>query len=361
MDGYGQNWKLDENKREFLSYVASFDGGKADYPEFFRRRAIALELSGVGTKYRSLTTTSRLACGLGLPHPAETSILFDRLTGVPYLPGSSVKGMLKSAARLAADGEFPNDVVSEESAKYWKANLDRIFGPEMKEKMPLAKGRMVFYDAFPEKWLKLNLDVLTPHYGPYYIENKVPGDWFNPVPVYFLVVPSNETFRFWYRSLAVDEATKEVDEAAVWGLLPVALDWLGIGGKKSSGYGMFAVGQGDFGAAFPVERQESIPRPAGSDSRRRFQAESQVPPNTKGLPVQKPPKSQKWEKCLLGYHLGELAVFKGKNAAVDTQEILSKALQAGRLEADAVLATVEVITFGTQRRIIRVLDLKPKK
>jgi CRISPR-associated protein Cmr6 len=240
MDRYDQNWKLDAtNKKEFLNRIRDFDGGKDDYPKFVERRNLALSTSAAPCGKASATSTSRLVCGLGLPHPIETSILLDRLTGAPYLPGSSVKGMLRSAAHLAASAEFPADCVSMRDAAFWKDNLDRVFGPPAAGEGSAAKGQMVFYDALPAAWPKLEVDVLTPHYGPYYMDGKVPGDWFSPVPVYFLAVSAGTKFFFWYRSLSKEDEMREADEAAIARLLPVALDWLGIGGKKSSGYGAF--------------------------------------------------------------------------------------------------------------------------
>jgi hypothetical protein len=92
--------------------------------------------------------------------------------------------------------------------------------------------------AVPGDWEK-------PHHTSYYMEKAVPGDWENPVPVAFLTVKRDAQFRFWFDMKPAEDAEKEgaapsdlLDQTVT--LLETALDWLGIGAKKSSGYGAFS-------------------------------------------------------------------------------------------------------------------------
>jgi CRISPR-associated protein Cmr6 len=223
----------DEKNKEFLArYIGIFRGSeklREHYKAFIKRRKVAFADADKIT----LKTAQRLVVGLGLPHPTETGLLLDRLTSVPYLPGSSIKGLLRSAAGLAISGEFPADVVSEDQKKFWAANIDRIFG------LQEGAGEMIFYDAFPNEWPELELDIMTPHYGDYYMKKGViPGDWFNPTPIPFLTVKVGTPFRFWFKRVKRYGGTEQ-DEKWVKVLLPIALDWLGIGAKKSAGYGTF--------------------------------------------------------------------------------------------------------------------------
>ncbi|MBI5576801.1 MAG: type III-B CRISPR module RAMP protein Cmr6 [Deltaproteobacteria bacterium] len=249
MDGYGQEWGIrkadpkkgeEEGRKKFLTdFVESFS--KAPLPEydaFIARRHASFEFGvkagGFSAKRVELKSGNRLVIGLGLPHPTETGFLFDRLTGCPYLPGSSVKGMLRAAAGLTAEGNLEGDTV------FWRYHQRRIFGSDKSDPAGLAKGRMVFYDAFPKKWPRLAIDILTPHYPGYYSGkgNPYPGDWESPRPIPLITIEAGATFVFHIESIEREEKDRKQDELAVEGLLTVALDWLGIGGKKSAGYGM---------------------------------------------------------------------------------------------------------------------------
>lgn len=68
-----------------------------------RRRAIARRRGG---KVIEATTAERLVIGLGSHHPLETGLLFHRTLGVPYIPGSSIKGLIRAWAD-PGDDEAP--------------------------------------------------------------------------------------------------------------------------------------------------------------------------------------------------------------------------------------------------------------
>ena len=60
-----------------------------------------------------------------------------------------------------------------------------------------AVGSIIFLDAFPIKPVQLKVDIITPHYGPYYLDDEgktPPADWHSPIPVPFLAVDSNQEF-----------------------------------------------------------------------------------------------------------------------------------------------------------------------
>ncbi|HVG08169.1 MAG TPA: type III-B CRISPR module RAMP protein Cmr6 [Thermoanaerobaculia bacterium] len=240
--------------RAFVSqYRENSHGNSKGFPEFLARRAATLK--ALGAERRVLFTASRLAVGLGLPHPTETGFLFDRLTGCPCLPGSSLKGLLRAAAILAANGELPG------AAAFWtKAQVDRVFGPVLGDEQVPATGAVNFYDVFPEGWPALEVDVLTPHYGSYYRELVPPGDWENPVPVPFLALREGQAFGFW---IGPRDRTHWIEDCRqLHDLLVLALDWLGIGAKKASGYGYFSE---EAPALPPPVRMAEPPRPRRED------------------------------------------------------------------------------------------------
>ncbi len=242
-DGYegDRSIKTGEEKRFLEVFRDRFSSPPEDFLPFLERRTKVLEAASA--RALVLYSQTRLVVGLGLPHPTETALLFDRLTGCPYLPGSSVKGVLRAAARLVAAGELTTGAGGAGDGAFWCEHLDRLFGPELGGKVTPAKGELLIHDAFPTAWPRLELDVLTPHYQPYYSDEgtkEPPADWHDPNPVSFLTVQAGTRFTFWLGHVKPTDG--EDDLEASRRLLTTALERLGIGGKTSSGYGLFASG-----------------------------------------------------------------------------------------------------------------------
>jgi CRISPR-associated protein Cmr6 len=176
---------------------------------------------------------SDFVTGLGREHPVENGFAWHQTLGTPYLPGSSVKGLVRAWAERWAEPKSPIE------------DIRRIFGPsadDLREHKDLKAnvGSVVFLDAVPTTAVQLKADVMTPHYGPYYQDdsgNTPPADWHSPVPVPFLVVEKDQTFLFGImpRRSANTEDCERVKE---W--LDKALEWLGAGAKTAVGYGHFA-------------------------------------------------------------------------------------------------------------------------
>ncbi len=162
-------------------------------------------------------TLGRFVSGLGGSHPFETGFAWHRTLGVPYLPGSGVKGAVRAWA------------------EHWLGETDeaaRLFGG------PGEMGALAMLDALPTRVPTLETDVMTPHYGEYYEEGKVPGDYLSPIPVAFLAVAAGSAFRF---SLL---PRKKGDEGSLQRgaeFLKDTLETIGAGAKTSAGYGAFSV------------------------------------------------------------------------------------------------------------------------
>src|SRR5204863_449066 len=69
-----------------------------------------------------------------------------------------------------------------------------------------------------------------------------PGDWEDPVPVYFLSVPAGVPFRFAVAKRWDDVPPADVELAKDW--LAGGLTVLGCGAKTATGYGRFTVEPG---------------------------------------------------------------------------------------------------------------------
>lgn len=203
----------------------------------------ALRASGWKTRSTELVTDARLIAGLGYEGPLEVGLSIHPLYGIPYLPGSSVKGVARALA----------EVVLKRQGTVSEARINEVFGsPDKDERRAedFRLGCVRFFDAFPTQFPKLVVDVLTPHFIDYYMEKSLtpswkeaPGDWHEPKPTAFLAVEENQPFRFLLAARAGDgftetEAEQHLKDARDW--LEEGLKALGSGGKTAAGYGYFA-------------------------------------------------------------------------------------------------------------------------
>ena len=183
-----------------------------------------------------LKTDGPFVTGLGREHPVENGFLWHHTLGVPYLPGSSVKGMVRAWIEQWAD----------EKDKEKREEIARIFGPKQPTEQPQV-GEVVFLDAIPLSSVPLKAEVMTPHYGKYYQEGETPGDWISPVPIPFLAV-KEATFHFAIvprqpcleapgESGELRGGDRRSDCEIVIDWLKDALKWIGAGAKTAVGYG----------------------------------------------------------------------------------------------------------------------------
>jgi CRISPR type III-B/RAMP module RAMP protein Cmr6 len=129
-----------------------------------------------------LRSLAPFVTGIGQPHPLETGFAFLKPYGVPYLAGSGVKGAVRAACRVLWREEFGGP-----DAPEVRERLEHYFGSadgESRRGAPAEhrRGALVFLDLFPEPpqgngWAgAFRLDLVNPHYGPYYQSKDVPGD-----------------------------------------------------------------------------------------------------------------------------------------------------------------------------------------
>lgn len=237
-----QNIKFE--KLEWIKTVTKQSCGNGDElkQQWLRRWEMVEKLGGHNL---CLKTDSPFVTGLGREHPVENGFLWHHTLGVPYLPGSSVKGMIRAWIEQWAD----------EKDKKEKEEIDRIFGSKQPTEQPQV-GEVVFLDAIPLDTVRLKADIMTPHYGGYYQNKKrpkAPGDWISPVPIPFLAVKEGATFHFAIvprRQLCLETSGESSelrggdlrsDCEIVINWLKEALKWIGAGAKTAVGYGRMSV------------------------------------------------------------------------------------------------------------------------
>lgn len=186
--------------------------------EAIQRQAImAHALGGLVLRFRN---ASRFVTGLGRTHPVENGFAWHHALGMPYLPGSGLKGVLRAWMRMNG-GSGQQD---------WFGERGRA-------------GDIVFLDLLPVRPPVLCVEIMTPHYAPYYHQNpddpQAPGDWFLPTPIPFLAV---EHSQLWQCALIPRPGAGSWDNGLRNDLrrhLANALSWLGAGAKTAVGYGRF--------------------------------------------------------------------------------------------------------------------------
>ncbi|MDR0522562.1 MAG: type III-B CRISPR module RAMP protein Cmr6, partial [Planctomycetaceae bacterium] len=166
----------DNQKRTVMTYAIDAVKHSHDthdiYQSAFDRWKAALKAGKIEAK--EFTVDSRMIIGLGSSNVLEAGITLHQTYGVPYIPGSALKG-------LTAHYAYENGV-SDEHRKW-------IFGEQD------FAGLVQFHDAWLEpKDVKdcLLQDVMTPHHQDYYGQDKdgniPPSEFESPVPVPFLAV-----------------------------------------------------------------------------------------------------------------------------------------------------------------------------
>ena len=235
------NWQKpfdSDAKKNFLSSFVCKNKDKYKYLQqgldcyLQRQEKLILTITGLTEPpILHMKTDWRFVSGLGCGHPYETGFIWHRTLGVPYLPGSSIKGLMRAWVE-----QWCTDQERKEAL--------RLFGNGDSDQSNASDevGTLIVFDAIPISPPKLELDILNPHYGPYYQDNsKPPADYYSPVPVFFLTVAKNETFCFFLapKPGAKTDNPKE-DVKLGLKLLKEALKTLGIGGKTAVGYGLFS-------------------------------------------------------------------------------------------------------------------------
>lgn len=194
----------------------------------------SIKKSGGKTVSIRATLAAPFITGLGAGHPTETGMILDRNLGVPYIPASSIKGVLRLACAIdiaKREGKTEVPDAHPELVKFF-GSVDTNEG---------RRGQVMFLDAYPDGNVELQLDIMNPHYGKYYSgENKQPVETESPVPIKFLSVKAGTVFVFRAVCLPLaDEAFTEDEVKVLESAFDTAFELVGFGGKTAIGYGRF--------------------------------------------------------------------------------------------------------------------------
>ena len=233
------------------------------------------------------STYPGMLIGVGIPHAAkhegetQLGLSFDHSTGLPYIPGSSVKGVLRSmfplqdialadkcekkglidrANRLRIQADEKREFIAGQIPNFKPKMVDDLersifigteYDSEKKDYVQIAE-RDIFFDAFPtaSKSGLLGTDFITPH---------TKGEFQNPGLIHFMRIAPDVTFRFEFRLKDSRRCGQVFCDATSKRELLRILKTVGIGAKTNVGYGQLGeVSQSSKTATVEVSQKVGI-------------------------------------------------------------------------------------------------------
>ena len=274
--------------------------------------------------------TAPFSTGLGNEHPLENGFAFLNPYGLPYLPGSGIKGVLRQAARELASGDWGE-------AQGWDTEkihllerqqgqpaielsvLDVLFGRETEGgDSDHVRGALSFWDALPQiPGDSLTVDIMTPHQSHYYQQKNdrksgastSPHDSGAPNPISFLTLAPGTGFAFHVACDAVhlERLAPDLAHEGRWKRLlsaafEHAFEWLGFGAKTAVGYGAM-----ESGAQRQRKQAQAAQRQAAAKEREKAQAQQRQQAN-----------AMAWDSARIKFNRGNAALSVEKNGQTAT-------------------------------------------
>lgn len=325
LDIWGEDWKKVDAKSEALEKSLNINNSELIHSLLKKQNHLASQSSTTHSVHA--LSSSPFMTGMGIDHPLENGFAFLLPYGIPYLPGSSVKGVLRTAAEeLAlgydkdiegwdmfwvwllfgfddksdylnpAEGKDPDviqDITNSKNEEFesWKQSVrddnehyqhlkkitqehkcdspQELISKIQSGKINSIQGALQCWDVYPNMQ-ELALDILTPHQTHYYQKGKSPHDCASPIPNFFMVIPTDSDFTFHVgikQHRLPDEMTALLSEKLDQ-LFEYAFNWLGFGAKTSLGYGVMQLDP-----AVEKAKQEEIERQKGEQTEQRHQLE----------------------------------------------------------------------------------------
>jgi len=192
-------------------------------------------ITEIQAQHFTAMTAWRMVVGLGGETVLETDLTLHHLYGIPFIPGSALKGLTRAYVTREVEGYKSKKIEDDNS------DIQRIFGTQK------DAGSVIFFDAMPvNDKINFDLDIMNAHYPKYYGEKQPPANNQDPNPVTFLF------------ALAPRRPKDTEDVVLAMGWLQNALKDYGVGGKTSAGYGYFR----GFESQLPLSENASVlPQP----------------------------------------------------------------------------------------------------
>jgi CRISPR-associated protein Cmr6 len=222
-----QEREAKESRHDFVNEVAHIHESplySSLYQSFYQRWCAALAQADPVPLVAKARVDGRMIVGLGTESVLETAISLHRTYGVPYIPGSALKGLAASFARQRLGSDWHPDGTAYQT----------VFGDTTNA------GYVSFFDALyvpgsGHNGAALWPDVITVHHEGYYQDGtEPPADWDSPTPVPFLSATGSYLIAV---SGPPDQNNGNGWAEAAMDLLRLALKEMGVGAKTSSGYG----------------------------------------------------------------------------------------------------------------------------
>ncbi len=193
---------------------------------------------------------SGLAHGLpGSEEDVKTGLQFDYTSGLPVIPGSSVKGVIRSAFPTIKEDKEQSNEADSEKLNYIKsliADIPEFSSLVLEDNDILELGNQMFNhgDIFADALLVgygtrmkqhgpvkqvLTEDYITPHTG---------GPLAQPIPIKIVKVAPGVTFAFCFKFNETKIGAKVVSASMKKALCAAILQDLGVGAKTNVGYGV---------------------------------------------------------------------------------------------------------------------------
>lgn len=226
-------------KNDALKFACRINPNDSQIMHALRLRQQYLHAAAVGDTDGLLVDARAVApftTGLGNEHPLENGFAFLDPYGLPYLPGSGVKGVLRQAATELASGEWG-------ATHGWDADLIGLLFGFGDTDDTAQRGALVFWDVIPQIAGNLRVEIMTPHQAHYYQGDESPHDCGKITPIKFLTVPPGSEFTFHVQirhsmlQHSPDLLENDKWKSLVMAAFEHAFIWLGFGAKTAVGYG----------------------------------------------------------------------------------------------------------------------------
>jgi CRISPR-associated protein Cmr6 len=206
-----------------------------------------------GSQFELQTIYPGLLVGSGIHHQLNLKgeykfgLEFDHITGLPYIPGSAIKGVIKNALTneltteqnetllgiqyfLAINTETKINGFDQLGVEGFKSLLRLLFEPDKESEIPQYD---IFFDAFisSDSGLFIGDDAITPHKD---------DNLQNPIPLAFIKVLPGIQFKFQFKFnttyISDGLAITPADKLKLYSYL---IQIYGVGAKTNFGYGRF--------------------------------------------------------------------------------------------------------------------------